>query len=58
MWADPERWSQFFPCLREMHMLMSFTGYLGKLMGGSGFSMLLGKAFAGVEKILLGGNSL
>lgn len=39
-------------------MLMSFTGYLGKLMGGSGFSMLLGKAFAGVEKILLGGNSL
>ena len=39
-------------------MLMSFTGCVCKLMGGSRLSMLLGKAFAGVEKILLGGNSL
>ena len=52
--ADPEPLSQFFPRLEGMHMLMSFFGCLGKLMGHSGLSMLMGKEFAGIEKILLG----
>ena len=39
-------------------MLMSFIGSMVKPMGGSRLSMLMGKAFAGVEKMLQGGNSL
>ena len=35
-------------------MLMSFIGCVGKLMSGSGLSILMGKACC-VEKILLGG---
>ena len=51
VWADPESWSQFFQHLGRKDMLMSFIGSMGKLMSGSRLSMLIGKAFAGVEKM-------
>ena len=40
-----ERWSQVFPSLGAMHMLLSFIGCVGKLMGGSGLSILLRKCY-------------
>ena len=55
VWADPEQWSQFFPSPRGMHILMSFIDCVGKLKGGSAVSMVIGKAFSGVEKKPLGG---
>ena len=53
MWADPKQWLQFFSHLRGMYIHMSFIGFVGNLMGGSGLSTLMGKAIAGVEKMLL-----
>ena len=36
-------------------MFMSFLGCVGKLMGGSGITILMIKAFVGVEELLIGG---
>ena len=58
VWADPRQWPQFFSRLGGIYMLMSFIGCVDKLMGGSGLNMLMGKALAGVEKLLLGGKFL
>ena len=44
----------FVPQLGGMHWLMSFVGSVGKLMEGSGLDKLMGAAFAGVSKMLVG----
>ena len=37
-----------------MHMVMSFVGAVGYLMGGNGIEDILGSAFVGVPKMLAG----
>ena len=54
VWSDPARWVNFVPRLGGMHWLMSFVGCVGKLMAGSGLENVLGAAFAGVSKMLVG----
>ena len=54
IWSNPERWKNFIPRLGGMHWLMSFVGSVGKLMEGSGLDKLMGAAFAGVIKMLVG----
>ena len=54
VWADPERWSDFYPRIGDMHWLMSFVGCVRKLMGNSGLEKVMKVAFAGVEKMLIG----
>ena len=44
----------FVPCLRGMHMMMSFVGAAGTLMQGSGLEEILKSTFAGVPKLLSG----
>lgn len=53
IWNDPKRWSNFYPRIGGMHWLMSFVGFVGKLMKNSGVDRLLKAAFAGVEKMLI-----
>ena len=50
---DPSRWTYFYPRIGGMHWLMSFVGSVGKLMKNSGLDMLMKRAFAGVEKMLI-----
>ena len=54
IWSNPQRWMNFVPRLGGMHWLMSFVGSVGKLMEGSGLDKLMGAAFAGVSKMLVG----
>ena len=46
-WVDKEQFQNFIPRLGGMHMLMSFVGAVGYLMGGSGIEEILGSAFGG-----------
>ena len=54
IWNEPERWRNFYPRLGGMHMLMNFTGSIGKLMEGSGLDKLMAKAFGGIDIMLQG----
>ena len=54
VWADPDRWKDFIPRLGGMHWVMSFVGCIGKLMSNSGLERVMGTAFAGANKMLLG----
>ena len=42
--------------LRGMHLLISFVGAVGDLMGNCGLEELMKSAFAGVSKMLTGKN--
>lgn len=53
-WAYPNDISDVILRLGGMHMLMSFVGAIGSLMGGSGLSEILSSTFAGVSKMLIG----
>ena len=53
-WWQPKLWENFYPDLGGMHLLMSFVGCIGNLMGNTGLSNILKTAFGGVDKILLG----
>ena len=53
-WKDRELFAKFVPRLGGMHMLMSFVGAIGSLMGGSGLEDILKSTFAGVPKLLSG----
>ena len=54
IWNDPSRWTYFYSRVGGMHWLMNFIGSAGKLMKNSGLDMLMKRAFAGVEKMLVG----
>ena len=53
-WVDQRMFSMFVPRLGGMHMIMSFVGAVGTLMGGSGLEDILKSSFAGVPKLLSG----
>ena len=55
-WVDKDLFRDFIPRLGGMHMLMSFIGFIGHLMGGSGLEQILQTTFAGVPKLLSGKN--
>ncbi len=54
VWADKGQFAKCVPRLGGMHMLMSFIGAVGILMGGSGLEDILKSTFAGVPKLLSG----
>ena len=54
LWAYPEQFQNFIPCLGGMHMLMSFVGAVGTLMNNTGLEELMNSAFGGVLKTLSG----
>ena len=54
IWANPTRWSNFYPRIGGMHWLMIFVGCADKLMANSGLEKLVGSAFGGVSKMLIG----
>lgn len=54
VWTDPDRWKDFIPRLGGMHWVMSFVGCIGKLMSNSGLERIMGSAFGGANKMLLG----
>ena len=45
MWSSPEIFSNVYPRLGGLHMIMSFCGSVGKLMMDSGLSEILKHAF-------------
>ena len=53
-WVDHGLFPKFILRLGGMHMLMSFVGAVGYLMGGSGLEDILKSTFAGVPKLLSG----
>ena len=53
-WWQPKLWKNFYPVLEGMHLLMSFIGCIGNLMGNTGLSNILKTSFGAVDKILLG----
>ena len=55
-WHCGEKLDDFVLRLGGMHMLMSFVGCVGVLMGNSGLEELMKAAFAGVPKMLSGKN--
>ena len=54
VWAIPEQFDSVVLRLGGMHLLMSFVGSVGTLMGNSGLEELLESTFAGVTKLLNG----
>ena len=54
IWANPGRWSSFYPRIGGMHWLMNFAGCVGKLMSNSGLENLMKTAFGGVDRMLQG----
>lgn len=54
MWENQSMFSNFYLRLGGMHLLMSYVGCVGSLMAGSGIVEVLGAAFAGVRKMLIG----
>ena len=53
-WFQPNLFSNFIPCLEGMHMLMSFIGSVGTLMGHTGVQQILETTFSGVNHMLCG----
>ena len=53
-WAFPKLFESFVPRLGGMHMLISFVGCVGTLMGDTGLKELMETAFGGVIKMLSG----
>ena len=54
IWAYPEQFSNVVLRLGGMHILMSFVGAVGSLMGESGLAEVLNAGFSGVVKMLNG----
>ena len=54
LWAYTDQFPNFIPRLGGMHLLMSFVGAVGTLMGDSGLEELMNSAFGGVQKMLSG----
>ena len=53
-WAYPNEFADVIIRLGGMHMLMSFVGAVGTLMGGTGLAEIMESTFAGVNKMLSG----
>ena len=53
-WSEKNAFETLIPRLGGMHLLMSFVGSVGTLMGGSGLEEILRSTFAGVAKLLTG----
>ena len=54
LWENQTMFKNFYLRLGGMHLLMSYVGCVGSLMTGSGIVEVLGSAFAGVSKMLIG----
>ena len=50
-WAYSGRFRHFIPCLKGMHLLMSFIGCIGSLMSTSGLEEVLKKTCRGGENV-------
>ena len=55
-WAYEGDFKDFIFRLGGMHLLISFVGAVGNLMGNSGLEELMKSAFAGISKMLTGKN--
>ena len=50
-WAYSGQFRHFIPCLKGMHLLMSFIGCIGSLMSTSGLEEVLKKTCRGGENV-------
>ena len=53
-WWEPDRFKDVILWPGAMHIIMSFLGYIGTLIKGSGPDTLVGAAFGGLTRIMSG----
>ena len=53
-WSDPERWKHTVLMPGGVHTLMSFVGYIGVLMSGTGLDAIVNGAFKGGPNMMNG----